>query len=429
MGIETLIFALIILILFLANAPIGFALAISGFVYMFLKGYPLIVIAQSMYGAVDSFTLLAVPYFMLCGTLMARGGLSRRLVDFASILVGRFPGALAMSTSVASAMFGAISGSATATTAAIGSITLPGMVNKGYNKKWAAALAAASGTLGVQIPPSIPLVLYGAAAGVSIGGLFLGGIIPGILMMLGFMALCFFHSKKTQEGLEKIKYSRSHVLKSFFEAIPAIGMPVIILGGVFGGFYTATEAGAIASVYGLIVGLFVYRELKLKDLLPCFMEAALLSATIMFILAGAGAFGWVITAEQIPLHLIEFLFGLTGGNKLLLLLLLNVLLLILGTFVETCALIIMLTPIIVPVLNTVGIDLLHFGVVMVVNLAIGMITPPLGVCLFVACNLVNITVADISQKIAPFVAVSIIVLLLITYIPSLVTFIPTLIMK
>ncbi|WLR49106.1 TRAP transporter large permease [Halobacillus litoralis] len=414
----TILLFSILIILFLINVPIAVTLGMAATIVFLIEGnLSIIVIVQRMFNSVDSFPLLAVPFFILAGKLMENGGISRRLIHFADVIVGRVRGGLAIVSIVACAFFAAISGSAAATTAAVGSLLIPAMVKKGYDKSFSTALQAAGGTVGIMIPPSVPLVLYGVTAGVSISDLFLAGIIPGVLVVGSLIVLVFFISVKEGYGGGE-SHSFKEFLRAFADAILALLMPVIILGGIYGGIFTATEAAVVAVVYGLIVGVFIYREIKLPDLTEIFSSSVVISAVIMFIIAGASAFGYYLTRQRIPAQLTETMLGVTD-NWIIALLIINLLLIFVGIFLETSAAIIILTPILVPIANAMGIDLTHFGIIMIVNLAIGFITPPVGVNLFVAANISGTKFEKLVRAIIPFIIIMIIDVLIVSFLPFL----------
>ncbi|MDW7661917.1 MAG: TRAP transporter large permease [Bacillota bacterium] len=385
-----------------------------------------VIAPQVMFSAVDSFPLMAIPFFLLAGNVMSRGGISRRLINLASALVGTVTGGLAHVSIFASMFFAAISGSSPATTAAIGTIMVPEMEKKGYAKDFSAAVVAAAGTVGVIIPPSIPMILYAVLAGVSVGRLFLAGFGPGILMGLTMMAIAYFVSKKKgYAGSEKVTFSEG--MRAFKESFFALLMPIIILGGIYGGIFTPTEAAAVAVVYGVLVGLFVYRELKFNEIPEILYTSAVGSAVIMLLIATANLFGWFLVREMIPQGIARAMLSLTE-NPYIILFIINILLLILGTFINTTAAVILVTPILLPILYQVGIDPLFMGVVMVVNLAVGMITPPVGLCLFVACNIAKIQLDALTKAIMPFLIALIILIFVITYIPIISMGLPNLLM-
>lgn len=415
-----LLFGLLI-VLFLINVPVAVALGLASMIVLIVQdNVPLMVIVQKMFTSTDSFTLMAVPFFILAGKLMESGGISKRLINFSSTLVGSLHGGLAMVSIVTCMFFAAISGSAAATTAAVGSILIPAMVKRGYDKNFSTAVQAAGGTIGVMIPPSVPLILFGVIAGASIGDLFIAGIIPGIFVGMSLILVAYFISRKRGYGKEE-RRSLKEVAAAFRSAILAILMPVIILGGIYGGIFTPTEGSVVAVVYGLIVGLLIYKEIKWKDLPEIFISSAVTSAVILFIISCASIFGFLLTREQIPAQISNAMLGVTS-NAILLLIIINLILLIVGTFLETSAAIVIMAPILVPIASAAGMDLVHFGVIMVVNLAIGMVTPPVGINLFVASNIANIRLEHIVRAITPFIIVLIIDVLILSFMPSISLF-------
>lgn len=408
----------LLLVLFFMNIPVAIALGLASVIVLMIQdNVPLMVVVQKMFTSTDSFPLMAIPFFVLAGKLMETGGISKRLVDFASTIVGRMHGGLAIVSIVTCMFFAAISGSAAATTAAVGAILIPAMVKKGYDKGFATALQAAGGTVGVMIPPSVPLILFGVIAGTSIGDLFIAGVMPGILVGFSLILVAYFISRKRGYGKEE-KSSVKDIFVSFNKAILAILMPIIILGGIYGGIFTPTEGSVVAVVYGLIVGLFIYREIKWRDLPEIFISSAVTSAVILFIISCASIFGFLLTREQIPLQISNAMLEMTT-NPFVLLIIINIILLIVGTFLETSAAIIILAPILVPVASAAGIDLVHFGIIMVVNLAIGFVTPPVGINLFVASNIANLKLEKVVRAILPFILILIIDVLIISFVPSI----------
>lgn len=409
------------------RVPIGISLGLSSLVAIMTSGVVQpTYLAQGLVTGADSFPLMAVPFFVLAGELMATGGISRRLLNIADAFLGRKYGGLALVTIVACMFFAAISGSGPATVAAIGGLTIPSMLKQGYDRPFAGAISAAAGSIGVIIPPSIPMVMYCVATGVSVGAMFMGGVIPGILIGVSLCVYSSLYSKKHKYiNAEAAPFSWGNVGRSLVDGIWALLVPVIILGGIYGGIFTPTEAAAVAVAYGLIVGLFVYRDLKAKDLYRIFGSAALTTATIMVILGTATTFGRILTLERIPTMIADFFESVAKG-PIMLMILINILLLIVGCFMETNAAIIILAPIFLPIVESMGINPVHFGIVMVVNLAIGFVTPPLGVNLFVACNVANAKLEEICKGILPILGVMIVDLLLITYIEPLSTFLPAL---
>ncbi len=415
----------LLIVLFLINAPIFLAIAISSiFSLLFFTDFPLIMVTQRMVNAVDSFPLMAVPLFMLAGALMDVGGISKRIVNFAEALVGWLPGGLAAVAVVASMFFAGISGSAAADTAAVGALLIPAMIKRGYRDSFSAAIQASGGSIGVIIPPSIPMIIYGFITGTSISKLFAAGIFPGILMGISLILVAIFISVKYGYG-SAVPFSFKNVFRTFKEAFWSLGAPIIILGGILGGVFTATEAAAVAVIYGFVVGKFIYKELSFKNLPKLLIDSAVLASIILFIISTASIFGWIITMENIPQLIGSKLLSITD-NPVLILLLINLILLIAGTFVETTVSLILLVPIIMPIVPKLGIDPIQMGVIIVSNLAIGMLTPPLGICLIVSCGISKNSIIDVSKAILPFLFALIIDLLIISFWSPITMFIPSL---
>ncbi len=412
-----------LIICFAIGMPVAFSLGVASVVTLqFGSTLPLTLVAQRLFAATDSFPLMAIPFFMLAGGLMDTGGISKRLVDFAHSLVGWIYGGLGMVAVLAAMFFAGISGAAAADTAAVGAVSIPAMIRKGYKKGFAAAIQAAGGSIGVIIPPSIPMIIFGVIGGVSIGKMFMGGFVPGILIGGGLMTASYFLAKRAGYKRDK-RASLPQVGKAFREAFWALIMPLIILGGIMGGVFTPTEAAVVAALYGLFAGLFIYKELKLSDLPRVFAKSAVTTSTVMLLIATANIFGWILTAEQIPQSVATYLVSMTDSPAVLYGLIV-VMLLVVGTFMETTASLIILSPVFLPVIKQFGIDPVHFGVVMVTALAIGMLTPPLGICLFISCNIADIPLSEIIQYVLPFLVIMIAILFLITFVPQLVMFVP-----
>ncbi len=419
----TAILFVVLVACFLLGMPIAFSLGVASVATLqFGSNLPLTLAAQRLFTGADSFPLMAIPFFMLAGELMESGGISRRLFDFAHALVGFVHGGLAMVAVVAAMFFAGISGAAAADTAAVGAVSIPAMIRKGYQKGFAAAVQSAGGSIGVIIPPSIPMIIFGVVGGVSIGKMFMGGFIPGALIGGGLMAGSYFLAKRAGYAREPF-LGFKEIGRTFLGAIWALLMPVIILGGILGGIFTPTEAAVVAALYGVIVGFLVYRELRIRDLPRIFAKAAISTSTVMLLIATANIFGWILTAERVPQNVAAYLTTLTTSPYVLYGLVVFCLLIV-GTFMETSASLIILTPVFLPVVQKFGIDPVHFGVVMVTALAVGMLTPPLGICLFISCNIARIELSEIIRFIAPFLAIMIFLLLLITYVPALVLFVP-----
>lgn len=420
--------AWIILVVFLlcvfASVPIGFAIGLSVVAYSLATGtVNMGYIASGLFASCDSFPLMAIPFFILSGALMEGGGLSKRLVNFFDALVGHFTGGLAIVTVITCLFFGAISGSGPATTAAVGAIMVPTMVEKGYDKKFAMALVAASGCLGVIIPPSIPMVSYGISVNASIATMFMGGFLPGILLGGLLIVTAVWSLKKSGFTGSGEVFSWNRVWIAFKDAIWAILSPVIILGGIYSGFFTPTEAAVVSVVYALFVGIFAYKELNPKTIYQKFAEAACTHGTVNIIVGTSTILGRVLTLEQIPDAVANAMISLTD-NKIVILLIINLLLLACGCLLETNSSILILAPILYPVVANFGVNIVHFGIIMVVNLAIGFITPPVGVNLFVACGIGKIPFMDLVKKIIPFLIAMLIGLVLITYIPAITMTLP-----
>ena len=403
--------------LLLLNVPLTIAVGLASILVLYLGDLDLFVAVQRMITGLDVFSLMAIPLFMIAGKIMEIGGISKRLVDLAASIVGSITGGFAIIAVISSMFFAAISGSAPATVVAIGSILVPAMIKEGYDKKFSIALIAASGTIGIIIPPSIPFITFGISANTSVGDLFIAGVLPGLLMGLTLIIYCFIISKrKGYKGSEKTS------IKKFFQSLKSsilgLLMPLIILGGIYLGWFTPTESGAVACIYGLIVSLFIYRTMKISELKSVFVEAGTLSAMVLFIVATANLMSWLITVEQIPSKIAGALSSVTE-SPLVFLFIITLVLLVVGTFMETNAAIILIVPILLPLLNTYDINLIHFGVLMIFNLAIGLLTPPLGVNLFVAKSLANIQFNQLIKSIIPFILLMLLNLVILIIIPEI----------
>ncbi|GAA0316490.1 hypothetical protein GCM10008967_03840 [Bacillus carboniphilus] len=412
-------------ILLLLNVPIAVSLGLATFFAIIGGdlGIPMTVIPQRMFTSIDSFPFMAIPFFMLAGSIMQSGGISSRLINFAKSLVGSLPGGLGIIAVFSSGFFGAISGSNAATVAAIGKIMIPSMVKEKYPKDYASALVASSGTLGVVVPPSVPMITYGVISGVSIGTLFIAGFIPALLMVLALCVTIMYFANK--HNLPKGRLSLKELGGSFKEAILALLMPIIVLGGIYGGVFTPTEAAAVACIYALIVTLAVYREIKIKDLYQIILNAGQSTAIVFFVIATSSAFSWLLTSERIPDTLAQAMLGISD-NPVVILLAINVLLLIFGIFLETNAIILLLTPMLLPIAAAIGLDPLVLGIILVVNTSIGMLTPPMALNIVIASGISNASIESISKKIIPFFIILFMVVLLITFVPEIILFLPDL---
>lgn len=410
-------------VLLLLNVPIAVSMGLSCFFALSFEGggTPLTMIPQRIFTSMDSFPFMAVPFFMLAGGLMQSGGISKRLIDFAKNIVGALPGGLGVITVLSSAFFGALTGSNAATVAAIGGTMVPAMEEAGYDSDFACAITASAGTLGVVVPPSVPMITYGIISGVSIGALFLAGFIPALIMVIMLSLTIILLAKK--HNLPREKISLKDLVRSFINAILALLMPIIILGGIYGGVFTPTEAAAVAVVYSLIISLFVYREIRIADLHDIIIKAGKNTAIVLFIIATSGAFSWLLTSHGIPAMISQAILKISN-NPTVIMLLINVLLLILGVFLETNAIILLVTPILLPIVTQIGVSPLVLGIVMVVNTSVGMTTPPMALNVIIASSIGNQSIEQVSRKIVPFLLVLILCVLIITFIPNLITFLP-----
>lgn len=419
-------FGLAVLFLVL-GVPIAMTVGLTSIIYIIGEGIQLPIVIQRLFSGIDVTALLAIPFFVLAGELMGKGGIAGRLVRLASRGVGKKTGGLAMVAIITCMFFAAISGSGVATAAAIGGIMIPGMVKAKYDKSFSAAVIATAAPIGVIIPPSISFVQYGVLTGTSISDLYKAGIPAGLIIGFALMITAYIISKKRGYKIEENaeinepKESESYSKKDLIEVLWALGTPVIIVGGVFGGFFTPTESAVVAVVYALIVGIFVFKELDVKELMNVFKNSSVTSARIMFIIANATLFSWVMTYERIPQMIMQSMLSMTE-NTFLLLLIINILLLIAGTFMETGSIILIATPLLLPIIHFIGMDLTHFGIILTVNTAIGLATPPFGVCLFTTANVAKISVQAISKEVIYFILAMIIGLMIITYLPQTIMF-------
>ena len=416
-----LLFGYFIVLLFI-GVPIAFSLGIASLMTVLgANTLPVDYLASVAFTSIDSFPIMAIPFFIAAGIFMGAGGLSHRLLALADEVVGGLSGGIALASIATCMFFAAISGSGPATVAAIGTLTIPAMTERGYDKMFAAAVVASAGAIGVMIPPSNPFVVYGVAGQASVGKLFLAGITPGILTGLVLMLVAYCIAKKNGWRGAPRQRNLKTLGKAVWIAKGALLVPVIVLGGIYGGIMTPTEAAAVAALYGLLVGLFVYRELTWHSLWSCCLESARTSAIIIMLMAMATIFGNVMTLEQVPERIASAILSFTE-NKIAILLLINLLLLWVGTFMEALAAIVILTPILLPLVLKVGVDPIHFGVIMVVNLAIGFVTPPVGVNLFVASGITKVKIEQVSRAAVPFLIAMLVVLGFVTFVPEISLF-------
>ena len=422
----TIILFITFAILLLLNVPIAFSLLISSLIAVVYGGFPVVVVIQRAITSTDSFILLAIPFFMIAGNLMGTGGISKRLISFANSSVGFIRGGLAHVNIVTSMLFAGITGAAVADTSAVGAIIIPAMKKEKYNDSFTAAVTGSSSVIGVIIPPSIPFVIYGVITGVSVGRLFMAGIIPGVLIGFSQMVISYFHAKKYNEGQVK-RFSFKGFFLSFKESILALLMPVIILGGIIIGVVTPTEAAVLATIYALLIGFFAYKELSLKVMPLLLLESAKTAATVMFMIAGAYLYGWIITSDQIPQKVVSLILSLTSSPSVVLFIFVTIYY-ITGMFIDLGASIILLVPVLFPVTQALGIDPLLFGVVTVMALAVGLVTPPVGACLFISCEIADVSLMSGAKSAIPFIIGIFIILFLVILFPELALFIPNKIM-
>ncbi|WP_317978301.1 TRAP transporter large permease [Niallia endozanthoxylica] len=415
------------LVLLLIGLPIAYVLGATTIVYMLLSENlnMLVSIPQKMSTSVQNYGLLAIPLFVLAGELMNRGGITSRLIGLSQVLVGHFRGGLAYVNVVTNMFLASIIGSANAQTAMMSKVIVPEMEKQGYKKEFSSALTASASLIGPTIPPSIPFILYGVIAEVSIASMFIGGVIPGILLGIGFILLISLFSIK-EKYPKQTKASAQKMFKSVLVALPSISIPLLIVLGIISGFFTATESAAIASLLAFLVGFFFYRELKLKDLPNILVNTAVISSIVTFIVAMATMFGWLVSFEKIPQTMASFLVTITESQFGFLLICL-ILFLFIGMIMEGAAAMIILVPVMLPVAVQYGIDPVHFGIMICLNLTLGLITPPVGTVLFITSSITKISFERLSKVIMPFFAVGVVVLLIVTYIPAVTTWLPSLI--
>ena len=413
-----LIVIILLLVLSILGIPIYLALGIGTLVALNMADMPFIVLPQKLFAGMNSSSLLAIPFFMLAGNIMSRS-ITGKLIDVSNALIGWIKGSLAVVTVLASALFGAISGSGVATASAVGGTTIPAMKEEGYPDHFAAAISGIAAILGPIIPPSITLIVYASITDLSVSKLFVGSVIPGILMAVGLIIYALFYGKKNDLPAKE-------VLLIFKDSIWALLMPVIILGGIFGGIFTPTESAAVAVVYALLVSLLIYKDIKIKDIPGIFVDGAISTATILLLVGISKSSGYVITTSGLPHQVLEVFSSFTNSTVVILLLL-NILFLVIGMLMEANAAIIMMTPILLPLLDAFGIDPLQFGIMMSFNLCIGLVTPPVGICLLMTNQIAGARFVQTLKSVLPMLLIGIVVLMLVTYIPQVTTFLPGLI--
>lgn len=424
MSIPVVLFGSFVILLLL-NVPIALSLGLSSLAAMLANDTILTMLPMQLHTSIGKFTLLAIPFFILAGNVMEKAGISERLINLADKTVGHKKAGLAIVAVITSCFFAAISGSGPATVAALGAILIPAMINSGYDKGMSASLLATSGAIGIIIPPSIAFVVYGSIAEQSIGRLFIAGITPGILIGAALIVVSIILCRKMPIE-QKQKAPKEEVWSAFKDAFWGLMMPVIILGGIYGGIFTPTEAAAFSAVYGILVGIFVYKKINFKGFIDLLVESSVQSSVVLFIVSTASVFAWIVTTEGIAAMAGEAILTFSGGNKILFLLFVNIILLISGCFVDAVSAFYLFVPILLPVALELGYDPVAFGVLMTVNLAIGQVTPPVGVNLYVASPMAGISLKEISKSVMPFILVAIAVLLLITYVPQVTLLLPNL---
>ena len=418
----TLVLFIVFFLLLLSTAPISVALGLTAFLYFFYyTTLPLTQTTDTLFNSLNTFTLMAIPFFVFAANIMTHGGISRRLTEAANAAVGRFPGGLALTAVISCMFFAAISGSSPATVVAVGTLLIPAMIEAGYGRMFSTGIVATSGSLGILIPPSIPLIVYGIATETSIGDLFIAGFGPGLLAGFLLIGLVIFTAWRRGLRGQEIPLTRAQRIKAFRDAFLGLLLPIFVLGGIYGGVFTPTEAAAMAVLYSLIVSMFVYREMTLKDLARVTVASARMSAMIMFIIANAILFSFVLTSERIPDQITNLFINL-DLSWFTFLLVVNAFLLLVGCFMETSSAILILAPIFLPVATQLGVNPIHFGIIMVMNLEIGMVTPPFGLNLFVASGISKLSVVRVAKASAPSALVLLAALLVVTYVPDISLF-------
>jgi tripartite ATP-independent transporter DctM subunit len=407
-------------LLLMLNVPISISIGLSTLLTMLFTidaGPAVVTIAQRMASGINSFALLAIPFFIFSGILMGRGGIAHRLIEFAKVLFGMFPGGLAFVNIISCTLFGSISGSAVAATSAIGGFMVPVMEKEGYQRSFAAAATVTASTTGLLIPPSNILIVYSlASGGVSIAALFIAGYLPGLLLMIGLMVSCGIYAKNHNlPAGERIGWRAA--IKKTFDAVPSLLLIIIVIGGIVGGYFTATEASAVAVIYSLLLAVVFYREVRLKELPGVLLKSAEITAIIMLLIGASSAMSWILSYENIPQMISTGLLGLSD-SPVVIMLLINLILLVVGTFMDMTPAVLIFTPIFLPVVTELGISPLHFGIVMVLNLCIGLCTPPVGSVLFIGCGIAKTTIAEMIRPLLPMYASMFVVLIIVTYVPA-----------
>ena len=427
MELSVIILLVTFFVLLFLNVPISFSIGIATLATMLysVDFFPAIVtVAQRMIGGINSFALLAIPFFILSGLIMGQGGIAKRLIKCAMSLIGMLPGGLSLVNVLSCTLFGGISGSAVAATSAIGSFMIPEMEKKGYDRNFAAAVTATAATTGMIIPPSNILIIYAiASGGVSISALFIAGYLPGILVALSLMLVCVIYAKKNNFPTEPASPLKE-VVSNIVSALPSLMLIFIVIGGIVGGIFTATEAGVIAVIYSLFLSVFIYKEVKLAELPDILLKAAGITAIVMFLIAASSAMSWILSYENIPQSITDAMLGLSQ-NPLMILLIINIILIVVGAFMDMTPAVLIFTPIFLPVAESIGVSPIHFGIMMVLNLSIGLCSPPVGSVLFVSCSVAKTSIEKIIKPMIPLYFAMIVVLVLVTFIPAISEWLPT----
>ena len=421
------ILIIVFIVCLVLRFPIAFALGIACLTYVLMAGIPMIVIPMKMYSGIDVFVLLSVPGFILAGNLMNTGGLTEKIISFCNHLMGHIRGGLALANIGSSMLFAGISGTAVSDTASIGSVMIPAMKKEGYGDGFSCAVTAASSTVGPIIPPSVPMIIAATLSGLSVGKLFLAGAIPGFLLGAGMMVVAFMISRQRNYP-KHARSSMAQIAHSFVDTFWALLMTFMILFGIIGGIFTPTEASIIAVIYAMLIGIFVYKKLSFQKIQVVVIDSLKTSASLMILIGFANLFGWILITERFPQWISNEILGFTD-NKYVVLLLINLVLIFVGTFMETIAALLILFPVLLKVALSVGVDPIHFAVIAVLNLIIGLTTPPVGVCLFVASSIGRVPIGKVSKEILPFLYVSLLVLAIVTLFPGLSLFLPELFME
>lgn len=407
-----------------ASVPIFVALCGSvAATFVLFNDIDLMIILQRMFAGINKFSLMSIPLFVLAANLMGEGGISKRIINLANAFVGHIHGGLGMTAILASMFFGAISGSSPATVVAIGALLYPALLEKGYGKGFSAGVITAAGSLGIIIPPSVNMIVYGTVTGASVGALFMSGFGAGIVYALSFMIYTYFYAKRHPEIKREEKTTWKQRLIAIKDSAWAMGVPVIILGGIYGGIFTPTEAAAVAAVYSIFVSLVIYREMTMKDFFNCVLKSAVSTVQVMILLAAASVFAWILTSEGITVAIADAVLSISD-SKFMILLLMNIVLLIAGMFLDGASITTILGPLFLPIATQAGVDIIHLGIIMVVNAAIGMFTPPFGLNLFVASSITKEPMLKVAKGAIPFIIMSLIALLVITYVPEISLWLP-----